>query len=103
MHFIPAPFFVARKETKHCRIFAKQMYGPVTCVAGYRRFRPSIICPASMMQDTAPSIAKQLSYEGFPKRKSQVRSMTDSEAGRIFESESNDNHNRHAYPSWARQ
>jgi len=39
-----------------------------------------------MMQDTAPSIAKQLSYEGFPKRKSKARSAIDSRAGRIFES-----------------
>lgn len=43
------------------------------------------------MQDTAPSIAKQLSYEGFPKRKSWVRSTADSEAGRIFESETTAN------------
>ena len=40
-----------RKETKHCRIFAKQMYGQVTCVAGYRRFRPNVICHASKMHD----------------------------------------------------
>ena len=75
------------------------MYGPVTCVAGYRRFRPSVICPASMMQDTAPSIAKQLSYEGFPKRKSKVQSTADSEAGRIFESETTANQSeiRRAY------
>ena len=46
---------LVRKETKHCRIFAKQMYGQVTCVAGYRRFRPNVICHASKMHDVAPA------------------------------------------------
>ena len=56
MHFIPAPSLYRGKKTSDSE-------------AGIW-FRPSVICPASMMQDTAPSIAKQLSYEGFPKRKS---------------------------------
>ena len=77
------------KETKHCRIFAKQMYGQVTCVVGYRRFRPNVICHASKMHD-ADSVHRRRRLcmdRGSSRENQRVRSTSDSEAGRIFESE----------------
>ena len=38
-----------RKETKHCRIFAQQMYGEITCVAGYRSVHRTVL---SCIEDT---------------------------------------------------
>ena len=80
--------FVVRKETKHCRIFAKQMYGQVTCVVGYRRFHPNVICHASKMHD-ADSVHRRRRLcmdRGSSRENQRVRSTSDSEAGRIFES-----------------
>ena len=39
----PIGVYKVRKETKHCRIFAQQMYGEITCVAGYRSVSPERI------------------------------------------------------------
>lgn len=52
------PLFVVRKEPKRCRIFAKQMYGAITCKAGYRRVHPNVFCHASQMHDAASAITE---------------------------------------------
>jgi len=93
--------FVVRKETKHCRIFAKQMYGQVTCVVGYRRFRPNVICHASKMHD-ADSVHRRRRLcmdRGSSRENQRVRSTSDSEAGRIFESDEERNNQGGNYDS----
>ena len=92
---------LVRKETKHCRIFAKQMYGQVTCVAGYRRFRPNVICHASKMHD-ADSVHRRRRLcmdRGSSRENQRVRSTSDSEAGRIFESDEERNNQGGNYDS----
>ena len=55
--------------SENCRIFAKQMYGAITCKAGYRSFLPNVFCHAAQMRDAASAHHRRWLSMGWGSRK----------------------------------